>query len=152
MEHRYRQPYEGEGWAGWWWFGGAFLMIIFLAVMILLPNFTRAKASGAYTQCQSHCRKIGEALEAFAKSNDGQYPRSLTMLTPDYLATIPTCEGYKAKIELIRRKRPSYCDTYTVSDDLRVFTLYCGSRDHDICGTPDNFPQYTSTDGLRPRQ
>ena len=148
MEHRYRQPYEGEGWAGWWWFGGAFLMIILLAAMILLPNFTRAKASGLYTQCQSNCINIGAALKMYAGDNNGSYPPKLEMLTPNYLKTIPTCRGYEVKFEIIRRKRPSYCDTYKVGNDFSSFTLYCGSRDHNEVNVRDNFPQYNSKDGL----
>lgn len=131
----------------WWWLIWVLLLIATLAY-ILVPNFKKAKAGGLYTECQSNCKNIDTALLLYANDNNRCYPPRMEMLTPDYLKTIPTCRGYEAKIELIRRKRPSYCDTYTVSDDFRAYSFYCGSNDHHIVGVSENFPQYNSESGL----
>ncbi len=130
---------------------GIFILFVGGLAYILVPNYFRAKSAGLYTGCQSNCKNIGAALKIYADDNKGSYPAKLQMLTPDYLRTIPTCSGYETKIELIRRKRPTYCDSYTVSDDFRAYTFYCGSMDHHLVGVPDNYPQYNSQNGLIPK-
>lgn len=136
---------------GWWW--SVLMLALFFGVggMILYPNYIRSRSCGRYTQCQSNCKNIGTALEMYAGDNNDTFPKRLEMLTPDYLRIIPTCSAYEAKIELIRRKRPGYNDTYLVSDDFSAYTFYCGSRDHDAVGVPDNYPQYNSREGLIPK-
>ncbi len=134
-----------------WWMLIIFLVVVGGLIYILVPNLFRARAGGLFTMCQSNCKNIGTALELYSADNNRCYPPRMDMLTPDYLKTIPTCEGYKAKIEIIRRKRPTYCDTYTVSDDFSAYTFYCGSEDHSLCGVQDNYPQYCSKNGLIPK-
>lgn len=148
MEHQDNQLNETESGINSWWIIIIGLLFLLLSAMIILPNRIRAEATGAFTQCQSNCKNLGTVLEMYADDNNGTYPAKLSMLTPDYLWVIPTCRGYEAKYEIKKRKRPSYCDTYTVSDDFSAYTFYCGSRDHDVLGIPDNYPQYNSAEGL----
>lgn len=144
---------ETNAGGGWWW--SVLMLALFFGVggMILYPNYVRLRSSSVvrYTVCQANCKNIGTALEMYADDNNGAFPAKLEMLVPDYLRAIPTCSAHEAKIELIRRKRPGYNDTYQVSDDFSAYTFYCGSRDHDTVGVQDNYPQYNSREGLIPK-
>ena len=136
---------------GWWW--SVVMLALFIGVlgMILYPKYIRKGSTMLFTLCMSHCKNIGTALDMYADDNDGAFPAKLEMLTPDYLRAIPTCSAHERKIELIRRKRPGYNDTYQVSNDFSAYTFYCGSRAHDGVGVRDNFPQYNSREGLIPK-
>lgn len=135
----------------WRWIAGMVIAVVGVAAALLLMCFIGAKADAKYRQCQSNCKNIGSALLIYSVDNNGFYPPKLEMLTPEYLKTIPTCSGYEAKIELVKRKRPTYCDTYEVSKDFSAYTFYCGSGDHSLIRVPDNYPQYNSMQGLIPK-
>ena len=124
------------------------LMLMSYIIFGSYINYLDAKASGYYTSCQSRMKNIATALEIYAENNNGKFPSKMEMLTPDYLSNIPTCEGYKAKFEIIRRRRLQYQDTYRVNDDFSIYTFYCASKDHHPVGVRDNYPQYSSIEGL----
>ena len=68
-------------------------LIVVLSIMaaILLPGFFRDRAGGMLTACKSNLKNIGTACAMYAADNKGQFPRSLWLLTPNYLKSIPTC-------------------------------------------------------------
>lgn len=125
---------------GNWWIMWLFLAVVAGAAMFLVPNYLRARVSGQFTACQSNCKNIGTALEIYADANGKNYPRSLTMLTPDYLLTIPTCPS--------SRTNRGYIDSYLVNDDFKAYTVYCQGRNHMEVARYENYPQYNSREGI----
>ena len=67
--------------------------VIIVFLIFVVPNIFSERAGCEYTQCRSNMKNIGTALELFASDNDGLYPPTLNNLTPDYLKSIPQCEG-----------------------------------------------------------
>lgn len=120
------------------------LFLMAVAALYLLfvsgPNFLRARASRQFTACESNLKNIGAALEMYAGANDRNYPPSLTVLTPGYLQTIPTCSSSGTN--------RGYIDSYRVSKDFKAYTFYCPGDSHSAIGNSINFPQYNSREGL----
>jgi hypothetical protein len=98
-------------------------------------------------ECCSNLKNIATALEMYAADNQGNYPTSLTALTPagsspgkTYLKSIPTCPG----------SRTDYGYAYSKAPDR--FTLWCatGGTHSDRQEVPKDgcWPQYTSTQSL----
>lgn len=139
MELYEKQPDETTTGGNWWIMWG-FILIVIGAAVFLVPNYMRARVSGQFTACQSNCKNIGTALEMYAETNDKNYPRSLTMLTPGYLQVIPTCPSSRAN--------QGYIDSYQVSDDFKVYTVFCKGRNHMEVARYENFPQYNSREGI----
>ncbi len=137
----YRETQNNEtNTGGNWWILWGFILIVIGAAVFLVPNYLRARVDGQFTHCQSNCKNIGTALEIYADANDKNYPRSLTMLTPDYLQAIPTCAS--------SRTNQGYIDSYQVSDDFKAYTLYCMGKNHMEVARHENFPQYNSREGI----
>ncbi len=142
QDTQYEQEYNGDHGAAWWWV--AFIFLLIIAALTIGPRFIRARASGKYTDCQSKMKNIGTALEIYSKKNNREYPPTLSMLTPDYLKTIPTCPSGKLK-------SGGYAVTYHVSRDGKAYSFYCGGVNHPDVGVGSNFPQYNSYTGLMPK-
>ncbi len=115
---------------------------------ITVPGFIKAKPQGQLTSCKSNLKNIGTALEMYATDNEGDYPRALGALTPNYLKVIPICPS---------AQKDTYTLTYEVAgidpdkDGKPVpdaFTYYCEGDHHGKAGTPANYPQYSSYQGL----
>ncbi len=122
-----------------WWIIWVLLMIVMGAGVYFISNYLRLKATTEFNLCCLNCEKIGEAMELYADKNTGNYPRALTMLTPDYLKTIPVCPGAKSN--------QGYINSYRVNNDFKAYTFYCSGRNHKV-GRPENYPQYNSRKGI----
>jgi prepilin-type N-terminal cleavage/methylation domain-containing protein len=112
------------------------IAIIAILAAILVPNFLRARAQGQLTACKSNMKNIGTAMEMYSSDNQGRYPSALTLITPNYLKTIPTCASAGAS---------TYSYTYTTVPDN--YTAYCSVSYHaGMIGA--GFPQYDAVQGL----
>lgn len=117
------------------------IAIIAILAAILVPNFIRARAQGQLSACDSNLHNIATALEMYSTDWSGRYPGSsnLSLLTPNYLKTIPTCPSAGS-------------DTYTAgfsdasSPDL--YTIVCAGTNHAGASVAANYPQFTSVQGL----
>ena len=109
-------------------------------IIYCVPNYLRHRHSSQYLQCRTNCIDIGRALQLYADDNDGKYPRSLTSLTPGYLKDIPVCGSIGIN--------GAYIHSYRVSRDLKAYTFYCEGLNHVNCGIGENYPQYSSGNGL----
>ncbi len=105
-------------------------------LLYFVPNYQRRRVATEFNQCASNCKVIGEAMEMYAAKHNKNYPLSLTMLTPDYLQTIPTCAKSGTN--------QGYIDSYQVSKDYKAYTFYCQGDNHSAVGVDKNFPQYNS--------
>lgn len=121
------------------------IAIIAILASILVPNFLRARAQGQFTQCQANCKNIGTALEMYSTDNAGHYPTTaMTQLQPDYLRHIPECASAGTNTV--------YTSSYTANFNPDAYTFWCAGTNHSAVGVEQNYPQYNSTEGLKPRQ
>lgn len=115
---------------------GSSAPVLGVVAAIAIPSFERARHLGQLVGCESNLKNIGTALEMY-DVDYGSYPRSLAMLTPEYLRYIPTCPAAGAD---------TYSSSYSVS--ATGYTVTCAGAHHQAVGLPPNYPQYTSTQGL----
>lgn len=141
QDTKYEREYDGDHGAGWWWVLFIFLTVIIAFSFVIVPRYMRARASGKYTNCLSNCRNIETALTIYYNNNYEKYPPALTLLTPDYLRTIPTCPSGKLK-------SGGNAATYRVSRNLRAYTFCCGGLNHSDVGAERNYPRCDSIEGL----
>jgi prepilin-type N-terminal cleavage/methylation domain-containing protein len=112
------------------------IAIIAILAAILVPNFLRARAQGQLTACKSNLKNIGTAMEMYSTDNQGRYPSGLSIITPSYLKTIPTCASAGLA---------TYSYTFTKVPDC--YTTWCNGSFHTPM-TSTNFPQYDAIQGL----
>jgi len=68
----------------------------------------------------------------------GRYPTGSTLLTPNYLKTIPTCASVG-----------SITYQFSMASNPDLYTVVCSGTNHQGAGvTQGNYPQYTSVTGL----
>ncbi len=132
---------------------GAWALFIFMVftwtgIYAASPGLMRARAFGQFNQCQANCKNIGAALELYKDDNGGQYPNSLSRLTPDYIREIPTCSS--AGNDTYSESYVSWTDP-PHSNNSR-YTFYCYGTNHSALGVPMNFPRYTSSGDLESRE
>jgi hypothetical protein len=115
-----------------------FVTFAVVTVKPLIENRMRAKAGGQLTACYIFVQRTGVALERY-KDKNGSYPKDLSSLCPAFIKTIPTCPA---------ASKDRYSAGYEVSGDFLYFTLYCCGNYHRNMGIPENFPRYTSREGM----
>jgi hypothetical protein len=95
---------------------------------ILVPNFVRARSRSGLTACKSNLKNIGTACEMYGTDWKGLYPKEMSLLTPNYLKTIPSCP---------HAGRDTYSASYEVKYG-RVDSIDCGKHrnvDSESCRT-----------------
>jgi len=112
------------------------IAIIAILAAILVPNFLRARAQGQLTACKSNLKNIGTAMEMYSSDSQGRYPTNLSLITPNYLKTIPTCAS--AGVATYSYVRTTVPDAYTVSCSGSFHTPMTGA----------NYPKYDAVQGL----
>ncbi|MHC9544325.1 MAG: protein kinase [Vulcanimicrobiota bacterium] len=110
--------------------------VFFIAFPFLYGNFNDGKGVGNLAACRSNLRNIGTALEMYAADNNGRYPAVLSVLTPEYIKSIPTCPS---------RFQENYM--YASMTEPDIYTVWCGGKNHASQGMPANFPEYDSITG-----
>lgn len=107
---------------------------------IALPNFVRARAHGQATACKSNLKNIGTALEMWSTDNSGRFPTQLSQVAPNYLRIMPTCPA---------AGKDTYSATFQSAANPDAYTVFCSGSHHVDAQYSPNYPQYTSTMGLR---
>jgi prepilin-type N-terminal cleavage/methylation domain-containing protein len=116
------------------------IAIIAILAAILVPNFIRARAQGQLTACKSNLKNIGTACEMYSTDFAGRYPvGGASLLTPNYLKTIPTCASAGSN---------TYTTAFTATSNPDGYTFYCSGSNHLSANEAANYPQYNSTQGL----
>lgn len=92
-----------------------------------------------FLYCKSNLKNIGTALELYSTDNKGHYPRSLKQICPLYLKTLPTCPA---------AGKDTYSSSYKVIVNPDAYTVFCSGHNHKNEGVPQNYPQYSSIQGL----
>mgnify|MGYP001009339284 CR=1 FL=1 len=71
----------------------------------------------------------------YSTDYDGRYPKTISLLTPNYLRVIPNCPT---------AGKDTISASYELGVNLEVFTIYCQGNHHKSVGLPTNYPQYSS--------
>lgn len=118
---------------------GSMMMLAPVAAAVMVPNFVKARGQGQLTACKSNLKNIATASEMYASDYEGRYPKNLGQLTPNYLRIIPNCPA---------AQEDTYSAAYQSAASPDRFTVYCSGDHHSQVGTPANYPQYNSEEGL----
>lgn len=115
---------------------------------ILVPNFVRARAQGQLTACKSNLKNIGTGCEMWATDYNGEYPKTLDQLAPDYLLRLPICPaaGEQTYVQSYSSQPAKPGEPWS-----GTYKVYCSGEHHSELGVPANFPQYNSVSGLMER-
>lgn len=117
------------------------IAIIAILASILVPNLVRAKSRSQLTGCQSNLRNLGNALEMYNVDYTGRYPQAFSLLTPNYIKTIPECPAAGSD---------TYTASYVVTTVPDSFEIYCSGNNHGGFSPPD-YPKFDSVQGLQTR-
>lgn len=125
------------------------ISIISILASILVPNFMKARAQAQFSACLQNCKNLGTALEMYSTDNDGHYPSEqgalgADKLSPSYIKIIPSCPS--AGFD-------TYSESFRSSSNPDAYTFYCTGANHWELNIPDgqDWPQYTSSSGLKPK-
>lgn len=105
----------------------------------------RARAQGQLTACKSNLKNIGTALEMYATDFEGRYPPSLSLLTPNYLKTLPECPS-AATTSYIMESGLKAPGNEKKKKEFRH--LECRGEHHKPVGLSAGYPRYNTVEGL----
>lgn len=79
---------------------GGLVLIAFLGIVaaIAIPNFITAKQRAQQKRTMADMRSIGVAVETYATEHN-EYPRSLEVLSPKYVKSLPAADGWNHPFE-----------------------------------------------------
>lgn len=117
------------------------IFIIATLASMIIPHLRRAVFKAHYTGCISNLRNIASALEQY-RNEKASYPDTLSVMTPDFLKTIPTCPSAGTD---------TYSPGYTLNDSKDSYTLACKGQNHSALGYKQDQPFYSHQyGGLKP--
>lgn len=131
------------------------IAIIAILAAILVPNFLRARAQSQLSACEANEKSLATALEMYSTDNNGNYPTGalltpgvLTLITPTYLRTLPTCPANGLNYAYIGQG-VTVLSAYTVQQGGTPANVHAGLV---VVGASTavnpNRPFYTSSGGL----
>ncbi len=115
---------------------------VLFSPFFMFRDFVPARDCSKLIECEARMRVVGNALDLYSSRYDGQYPKSLESLFPEFLQSKERTECPVSRV--------SYY--YEVSGDSENCTLTCkGNAHHGLVGG-ENFPRFTSFSGLETRE
>ena len=134
------------------------LIVGVVAVLaVLVPPYLSARSRGSQeTVCRSNLKNIGTAFEMYSTDWSGKYPSTLSLLTPNYLKTIPECPVTGTMTyRMVEGPNVGYNraekgpDGKLTQPFLDYYLVWCEGEQHNKAyGTPVNYPQYDGIAGL----
>ncbi len=127
------------------------LVVVVLVALLSWLSIRLARPRDQAKTCRLNIKTIVTALELYSTDNQGDYPRSLAVLTPNYLKSVLVCPAVEAD---------TYSASYEVSgfepdkdgqETPDVFTVYCKGENHAAAGLPANNPRYNIDDYVMDR-
>ena len=100
---------------------------------------------GQLTACKSNLKNLGTAMEMYSTDWSGKYPTEITMLTPNYLKTIPECPTAGEVTYTLQTGENTVYNTAGFQD---YYFLQCEGENHTSFSVPENYPQYDGIRGL----
>ena len=70
---------------------------LFIVIVAVTPDpFDPDDQAGADIDCKDHAQEVRAALDRYAESHQGQFPKSLKDLIPQQLSSLPQCRLAKS--------------------------------------------------------
>ena len=116
-------------------------LMIVIAIMamlaaIVLASIQRARERSRFTACISNMRSIGIAIEIYMTDDPLDLPPDdIKKLAPAYMPSIP--KNYHG-IEY----------GYIYDLKLHGYTIFCVGLNHELFGSPEDYPRFTSDSGV----
>jgi prepilin-type N-terminal cleavage/methylation domain-containing protein len=114
------------------------IAIIAILAAILVPNLIRARSRSQLTGCTTNLKNIATSVEMYNVDYNGRYPTAMSLLTPNYLKSIPICPVAGSD---------SYSGGYTSTVLPDEFEVFCQGGFH-AGFTPTDYPRYDAAHGL----
>lgn len=119
----------------------AFFIIGVLA-LLGFPNYMRSRAMSRLSTCESNLHNMSTALSLYANDNGGQYPTSLSGITPQHMVQLPSCPSSGTVA--------AYTTGYEYTNDAPTgFTISCNGAFHAEVGLGTGFPRIISSGGMQ---
>lgn len=115
---------------------------VLVSPFIMFRDFVPAEDCSKLIECEARMRIMGNALDLYSSDFNGQFPKSLDVLSPKYLQQKDRTECPVSRF--------SYC--YEVSEDRENCTLTCRGNAHKGLVGGENFPRFTSFAGFETRE
>jgi type II secretory pathway pseudopilin PulG len=125
------------------------LCSVLVLAAILVPNFVRANARGKLTACKSNLKNIGTALEMYSTDWSGKYPTTTSLLTPNYLKTIPECPAAGSNSYVAVFGSTAVMNSRGYED---YYFIECHGENHKTVSVTGNYPAYNGVQGLIERR
>lgn len=120
--------------------GAAFFTSFLSFLLIIQPIFFQSSHRDTITGCKSNLKNIATALEMYSTDFEGRFPRTLEVLTPEYLQAIPSCPGARAD---------TYSNGFHSGSSPDFYEIWCEGVNHrNVDITEAGYPQYNSATGL----
>lgn len=121
------------------------LVVIALLAAIITPRYLAARDNSTFTACSQNLKNVATALQTYANDNSQTYPSSLSQLTPQYLALLPSCPTAAGP--------DTYSPSYESATQPPNFTVFCqGSYHIAVSGITSDQPYYYFGEGLGPKR
>ncbi|MCD4782639.1 MAG: protein kinase [Candidatus Eremiobacteraeota bacterium] len=113
---------------------------LFILVLLSLASYLLI-VMGLLFMCEKNCKKIGNALQAYAADHGGRHPDSLSELVPRNIKKIPVCPV---------TGKDTYSKSYRAYNfyGFKYCRFYCSGHNHSNCRVPKNYPRYNTYDGV----
>lgn len=99
------------------------------------PNNLTVRTQYQYNRCIESLNRMGSALGRYAGRHNGQFPRHLVWLVPNYLESIPLN---------LAAGQDTFSSGYSVSDNVDVFTISTQGNHFKSLGVEEGYPMFTS--------
>ncbi|MCE7870239.1 hypothetical protein DYH09_07655 [bacterium CPR1] len=120
-----------------------FRVLPILLVTLALALMAQAdRTDSQLTSCTFNLKNIAAALERYATEHEGEFPKSLSALTPEYLKSIPKCPA---------AGKDTYSASYHPDKAEVCYRLCCSGDHHARAGLKANQPAYDGKEGLGPK-
>lgn len=108
----------------------------------------KGRTHGKFTACKSNLKNIATAMEMYSTDWRGKFPpveSGLSLLTPNYLRTIPTCPAAGTATYSYAGGPDAELNGYGYQD---YYELRCVGGNHTSVGAEGDLPVYTAIVGL----
>jgi prepilin-type N-terminal cleavage/methylation domain-containing protein len=117
------------------------MLILALLIMLLMPNYVRARSQGRLTACETNLRNLASALEVYSTENDKRFPALLDVLVPHYIQSIPSCPS--------AGNSKCYTDGFECTLNPADYTISCRGGFHTDLGMASDRPMFQYGTGLK---
>lgn len=116
------------------------ISIMSILLLILLPNYVKARSRSRLNACESNIRGMATACEQYATDNNHFYATTLSKMVPNYLRSLGKCPSTVDST--------SYINGYSASSNPDTYTVSCQGGNHLDLSVPADYPKYSSDGGL----